>query len=151
MRGLHPSRSISPIIDLWKILSPRQTFQNLQGTCSKYEPASSTEHEWSNNLQYKWSNKVTHGFLLRKPRCSCAVGWYRQRHVREHSSPWRVPVEKQQQEQHSVHLLFEHLVSSLACARQIQSEYSRLHSQLLYCDWLSCLACARVETHWSRL
>ena len=27
----------------------------------------------------------------------CAVGWYRQRHVREHSSPWRVPVEKQQQ------------------------------------------------------
>ena len=36
------SRSISPIIDLWKILSPRQTFQNLQGTCPKYEPASST-------------------------------------------------------------------------------------------------------------
>ena len=30
---------------LWKILSPRQTFQNLQGTCPEYEPASSTEHE----------------------------------------------------------------------------------------------------------
>ena len=36
------SRSISPITDLWKILSPRPTFQNLQGTCPKYEPASST-------------------------------------------------------------------------------------------------------------
>ena len=35
--------------------------------------------------------------FLRKPRCSCAIGWYRQRHVREHLSPWRVPVEKQQQ------------------------------------------------------
>ena len=46
-------------------------------------------------LQYKWSNKVTYGFL-RKPRCSCAVGWNWQRHVWEHSSPWRVPVEKQQ-------------------------------------------------------
>jgi hypothetical protein len=30
------------IIDLWKILSPRQIFQNLQGTCPKHEPASST-------------------------------------------------------------------------------------------------------------
>ena len=48
------------------------------------------------SLQYKWSNKVTFGFL-RKPRCSCAVGWYQQRHVQEYSSPWRVPVEKQQQ------------------------------------------------------
>ena len=27
-----------------------------------------------------------------------AVGWYWQRHVREDSSPWRVPVEKQQQQ-----------------------------------------------------
>ena len=35
-------------------------------------------------LQYKRSNKVTYSYLLRKPRCSCAVGWY-------------LPVEKQQQ------------------------------------------------------
>ena len=42
------------------------------------------------------SNKVTYGFL-RKPRSSCAFEWYRKRHVQEHSSPWRVPVEKQQQ------------------------------------------------------
>ena len=51
-------------------------------------------------LQYKRSNKVTYGYPLRKPGCSCAVGWYRQRHVWEHSSPWRVPVEKQQHTTH---------------------------------------------------
>ena len=27
-------------------------------------------------LQYKQSNKVTYSSLLRRPRCSCAVGWY---------------------------------------------------------------------------
>ena len=40
------SRSISSIIDLWKI----QFFLNLQGTCPENEPESSTEHERSNNF-----------------------------------------------------------------------------------------------------
>ena len=62
----------------------------------KYEPASSTEHEQSNNFSN--TNGVTKSptAFLKKPWCSCPVGWYWQRPVREHSSPWRVPGEKQQ-------------------------------------------------------
>ena len=46
-------------------------------------------------LQYKWSNKVTYG-LPRKAMVQLR-SWMIPGLAWEHSSPWRVPVEKQQQ------------------------------------------------------
>ena len=48
----------------------------------EYEPASSTV----NRIIKQLMTKVTNGLItMIYPRCSCAVEWYRQRHVREHS------------------------------------------------------------------
>ena len=50
--------------------------------------------EWCQHSWAEFPMMVIHPTHTRR---SWAVGWYRRRHVREHSSLWRVPVEKQQQ------------------------------------------------------
>ena len=57
--------SNSSIIDLWKILSPRQTFQNLQGTCPSMnlQVQQNMNNQTTTPIQNGVTKSPTYGFL----------------------------------------------------------------------------------------
>ncbi len=84
------------ITDLWKILKSKTDFPELARDMPQVWTCK-FNRTWiiKQLLQYKWSNKVTYGEL--RLSHGALRSWMIPGLACEHSSPWRVPVEKQQQ------------------------------------------------------